>query len=192
MIAKKSHIEGGFTLVEIIVTLLVVSIFLGVIVQTSYVSNIQHQTAISRAAATTIATSNLNKFPDRNTAVLAAGEQSSLPDTYAPFYCKPGTNWGAIAQPVEFSAQPNTNTALDQDAKGITILNNDSSNKEETPDTLVNPEQRVAIYTPNGCKNAVLDDQQSINADTLKIESTVTYGPPNNRRTVRMANYVTP
>ncbi|MGO3702048.1 MAG: type II secretion system protein [Candidatus Saccharimonadales bacterium] len=183
--------EDGFTLVEIIVTLFVVSVFLGIVLQTSYATTGQQQQAVSRAAAMNVAQSNIRKFPTSQAVLDVAKTLALHPEEYAPFYCRPGTAWdGSLTIPDTFASQPDTNTLLFPNAPGITLLDNNSENSEDTPESLVNPEQRVAIYTPNGCLENTILSETSVNASTLKVESTVTYGPPANRDTVRMSRYV--
>ncbi|NLA43145.1 type II secretion system protein [Candidatus Saccharibacteria bacterium] len=187
---KKSQIEGGFTIVEVVVTLFIASTFLAIVLQTSHVSTLQQQTVTSRADATNIAQSNLNKFPDAAAVIGVASMTSGTPSDYSPFVCKPGTNWGTIAPPDNFHSQPDTNTAVNPNAPGFTLLDNNSSNKEYTPESLVEPEQKVIAFTPNGCTNDIIDSKDSMNTSVLKIESSVIYGPPGNRNTVRISNYV--
>lgn len=188
---KQLMSEDGFTLVEIIVTLFVVSVFLGIVLQTSYATTGQQQQAVSRAAAMNVAQSNIRKFPTSQAVLDVAKTLALHPEEYAPFYCRPGTAWDeSLIVPDSFSSQPDTNTLLAPNAPGITLLDNSSDNREETPEALVNPEQRVALYTPNGCAESTIVSETSVNAATLKIESSVTYGPPGHRDTVRMSRYV--
>lgn len=196
---KQATYEDGFTLVEIIVTLFIAVVFLGVILQTVRISNSQHVTATSQMTAANIAQSNLHKFPTHNAAV-QAGEQFAsengitIPSGSAPFFCRPGTvAGGAPAGWTDFyDSTPNTNLASNPDAEGATILNDTSAAREQDEATLaplVNPMQRVAVFAPNGCRDGghTID---SPNADVLKIQSTVEYGPPDNRQTVEFSNYV--
>jgi type II secretory pathway pseudopilin PulG len=54
--------EGGFTIVEMVVTLVVMSLFLTMLFQLYSVSESQRQSLVRRAAAEDLATTNLNKF----------------------------------------------------------------------------------------------------------------------------------
>lgn len=185
--------QNGFTLVEIIVTLFIATLFLLVVLQTTRVSSSQHVTATARMTAANVAQSNLHKFPTYNAAVQAASEHSSAPGSSAPFFCKPGTTISPPSPEWEafYGSQPTTNLAADANAAGVELLNNESTIREQGDilEPLVNPVQRVAVYAPNGCAQGATSVEQP-DIEILKIESTVEYGPPDDRQIIEFSSYV--
>lgn len=182
--------NAGFTVIEVIVTLFVASLFVGVVLQMSATASSQKQHSITRADALNVAESNLNKFPDSAAVLAVAKETSPYDASAAPFYCKPGTSWTATGKPDGFDSQANTNTAADANAPGITLIDNDSSHSELLPTSISSADQRVAITAPQGCASDDAAEPSDSNIAVVKVESTVTYGPPDNRNTVRTARYV--
>jgi len=66
------HEEQGFTVVEMVVTLVVVGVFLGLLFQT-YMAGLAQQSAVTkRAAADDIAETNLRKITSRSSSLLSS------------------------------------------------------------------------------------------------------------------------
>ncbi len=186
----KNVTEDGFTIVEVIVALFIAAIFVSVVIQMTHFSGVQHQATITRTAAMNVANSNINKFPSKEAVLSSTIAKLPTPVTHAPFFCKPGASWGSLDVPDSYTNQPDINLAANANAPGITLIDNSSTNKETAPESLINPIQRVALYAPDGCEAATFTDPLSTNIATIKIESTVEYGPPGNRNTVRISSHV--
>lgn len=123
--------EDGFTVIEVLVTLVLAVLFLVFFVQMFQAISAQQISATRQSKANNIASSNLNKF--------------ARPSDITPSYtCDTSTN-----------VSTNTNNlAINPDASGTVILNNSSANKEPVDTSLGDATQEVRAFSPYGCQGA--------------------------------------
>lgn len=115
----------GFTVVEMLVTVVLAGMFLTFFIQMFRATTSQQASVTRLSTAGDIALSNLNKFPSASA---------------VPGYTCDDTTVGA--------SNPN-NLKLNPSASGVSIL--DDTTKEPDPGTLGTLEQSVRAYSPNGC-----------------------------------------
>lgn len=163
--------EEGFTVVEMIVTLVIVSLFLGVFFQTFFTSQDQQATVSRMAAATNIVQANLNKITEKN----------YIPDTTTECLDTPSspnnplTNASAQGSIIATNATTGQTTPTWADA-GMTSELLDNTNLAN--DTTV---QTLKILYPQGC-----DDHLP-----AQVISIVTYITENgSQETVTHAAYI--
>jgi type II secretory pathway pseudopilin PulG len=116
----------GFTVVEMIVTIVIASLFLTFFIQMFRASSNQQQIVFNQSIVNDIAKSNLDKFPSTS-----------------------GLTYTCDTNP---SVAANTNNlAIRADAPGTTLLQDSSPNKESDPGYLGVLNQTVKAYSPLGC-----------------------------------------
>lgn len=116
----------GFTVVEMIVTIVIASLFLAFFIQMFRASSNQQQIVFNQSVVNDIAKSNLDKFPNSS-----------------------GFTYTCDTNP---STTANTNNlAIRPSAPGTTLLQDSSPNKEPDPGHLGVLSQTVKAYSPLGC-----------------------------------------
>lgn len=145
---RHQETEAGFTVAEMIVTLVVLSLFLGFLFQAYVLSFSQKNTTVQRTVANDIAQSNVRKITKRADIPAAGACDDSL-----------GTG--------------NTNNLQrNQDAPGTVIASGSSWPSPMTPELVTNTglpastTQSLTVIYPQGCNSLM----------PAKIISTVTYG----------------
>ncbi len=118
----------GFTVVEMLVTIVLAGIFLTFFVQMFRVTSGQQASLTRQATANDIAKSNLNKFPNAT-------------DISPSYTCDTSSN----------TSTNTNNLKIRPSAPGTTILSSSSSNKEPDPGNLGTLVQTVKAYSPAGC-----------------------------------------
>lgn len=118
----------GFTVVEMIVTIVIASLFLTFFIQMFRASSNQQQIVFNQSVVNNMAKSNLDKFPN------SAGFST-------PYVCDPSTN----------TSTNTNNQAIRPSAPGTTLLNDSSANKEADPGNVGVLSQSVKAYSPLGC-----------------------------------------
>ncbi len=150
--------SAGFTLVELLVTVVLAGIFLAFFTQMFRASSAQQISTARQSRANNIAFSNLNKFP--------------RPANISPAYvCDPSTT----------VATNTNNLAINPNAAGTVVLNNASSNREPTDESLGSVVQEVRAFSPQGCVAS---------GNLVKLVSKVQYGYVGQRDEVVYATYV--
>jgi len=127
MRGNHKHMEG-FTIVEMLVTLVLAGLFLVFFLQMFRASSAQQMSLVRQAAANDIAKSNLSKFPRTSTITPA-------------YTCDTNTT----------VASNTNNLMINPNAAGTVILNNSSANREPSTDSTPNLVQEVRAYSPMGC-----------------------------------------
>lgn len=154
---------AGFTIVEMLVTVVLAGIFLTFFLQMYRATSAQQASLTRQAAVNDIAKSNLNKYPTSNVF-------DSL------YTCD-----------TDPSATTNTNNlTINKNAAGNIILDSTSvdpniNHGEPDPGNLGTLVQRVKVYWPLGCSGGHVP---------IKIESTVEYGFTGQRDKVVYATYI--
>ena len=155
----------GFTIVEAVVTIAVVSIFLGLLFQTYLAAEAQRLSVAKRAAANDITVSNLNKITSK----------AQLP----------ATGNGACDDTTSGSGNL-TNRVRNADAPGVDLFNSGGGSagfQPENGDTVKilggDAAQKLIVLYPRGCGTA-----------PARIQSTVTYGTNNPKETITHVSYV--
>ena len=160
--AKDDRDDSGFTIVEMIVTLVLASLFVIFLVQFFLAAGGQQISVERQAAANNLARTNLSKFP----------RASSL----TGYTCDPNTT----------PAANTNNLTINPSANGTLILsntvNNGSTTREAAPAILPNVTQEVRAYSPMGCMPS--------GSGIVKIVSRVTYGYIGQTGEVVYATYV--
>lgn len=161
---KGNHNSGahGFTIIEVIITLMVTALFLTLFFQMYLAMESQRVGIARRALASDLAYSNLRKFTTRPTITCDAAKMDL---TAADASTKTGLLLGdetnvATPSAYGFLAEPPAATS----SLGRKV------------------QQTVKAYAPQGCSGTAFTD------NPIKLESTITYGP--NRDIVVHTTYV--
>ncbi|QHN43108.1 prepilin-type N-terminal cleavage/methylation domain-containing protein [Candidatus Mycosynbacter amalyticus] len=125
--------DTGFTLVEMLVTVVLIGIFIAFFVQMFRAGAAQQASIVRQAKANNLAYSNLSKFP----------RASSISPAYV---CDTSTN----------TSTNQNNLTINPNAAGTLILSDASANKEPTDSALPNATQEVRAYSPQGCGSNAL------------------------------------
>lgn len=139
--------ESGFTIVEVIVTLTLATLFLAFFVQMFESIAAQQFSTARQATANDIAFSNLSKFPsvdsvnDTITYNCTAGDQNDLTST--------GTKTGTAIPTADYAE---TNT------RG-----------------LPNPVQEVRVYSPLGCGNSLMKIESKVSYGFTSTQGEAVY-----------------
>lgn len=121
--------ESGFTIIEVLVTLVLAMLFLVFFIQMFQAITAQQLSVARQSAANDVAFSNLSKFPT----------VSSIADVGTAYTCG-STN----------------NLAADPNAAGTVILNDSSSFRETNLQNLPEANQAVRAYSPLGCSSSLV------------------------------------
>lgn len=120
--------QAGASLIEVVVTLMLLSLYAVLILQL-FVANERQRVALEqRNAATMIAYSNLRKITSK----------AQIP-TGAPYDCTLATGAGA------------NNLVARSDAEGVELLGTSLVSPEATPTLLQSAQQRLYLTYPQGC-----------------------------------------
>lgn len=125
--------HAGFTVVEMLVTVVLAGIFIMFFTQMFRAGAAQQASIVRQAKANNIAYSNMSKFP----------RASNISPVYV---CDTSTN----------ASTNQNNLTINPNAAGTLILSNSSSNKEPVDDSLPNTTQEVRAYSPQGCGSNTL------------------------------------
>lgn len=157
------HHSAGFTIVEMIVTVVLAGIFLTFFIQMYRATNAQQLSLIRQSTANDIARSNLAKFPTA----------AALP-TYV---CSTTSS----NNPNNLTINPNApGTSIPLIAPTATPSGPGEVRREDTPDNLGTVTQEIRAFSPQGCGAN----------EPIKILSRVTYGYEGQQNTVEYATYV--
>lgn len=118
----------GFTVVEMIVTVVIASLFLTFFIQMFRTASNQQQIVFNQSVVNAIVKSNLDKFP------ASAGFDT-------PYVCD--TNPSTTANV--------NNLAIRSDAPGTVLLDDSSTNREPDPGNIGELNQSVKAFSPFGC-----------------------------------------
>ena len=119
--------SAGFTLVEMLVTVVLAGVFLAFFIQMFRATSAQQSSLIRQSAANDIAKSNLAKFP-------TAASLTNAPTSYL----------------CDSNATGNTNNlTINPSAAGTSVLA--TSQQEADPGNIGNVVQTVRAYSPRGC-----------------------------------------
>lgn len=153
--------DTGFTIVEILVSMVLAMLFLVFFVRMFQAVAAQQVSVVRQSHANDIAFSNLSKFPT----------SSSIDDIGASYTCDTST-----------SATANTNNlTINPDANGTVILDDSSDYRETDLQQLPNASQEIRAYSPLGCGSG---------GELVKLVSTVTYGFTGQQGKAVYATYV--
>lgn len=151
--------QGGFTMVEITVTVVIAALFIVLLTQMLTSTVAQQQSVERYAKMSNIAQANLDKYQTTDSLVNSAN----------------------VAYPID-----NDNCSLHRTASSAFVLLNDSSpNKEQIPaGNYGTVEQRVVVYSPHytSAAGACINDGHA-----PTVVSTVEYGQPPNRETITLS-----
>ncbi len=152
--------ESGFTIIEVLVTLIVTALFLAIFFQSYLVVESQRLGVARRAKASDMAYTNLRKFSVRPSTLTC---DATMDLTAADAASKPGKLLGDETNSSASTSSPYG--FLAESTEGTISLG-------------ANTQQRVVAFAPNGCSDFA--------NSPVKIVSTVTYGG----ETVVHASYV--
>lgn len=155
--------QGGFTIVEMLVTVVLAGLFVTFFVQMFHAMAAQQLSLVRQASAQDIAKSNLSKFPTSNAIAAVVDPVPACNTTTTP------------------ASSNDNNLTINASAVGTTLLNDSSSYKEADPGTIGELVQRVQAFYPAGCNGTTVP---------IKVESSVEYGFVGQRDKVVYAAYI--
>lgn len=157
---------SGFTVIELVVTLAVMSVFLLLFIQTFVAGETQRGEVAKRSAAADIAAANLNKISSK------AALLDRVPTLFSASKCNSNSNVEANANNVELSSSAGAIIATDRSGVSPTWATAGLTKETTLRGLPATTTQEIRVLFPRGC------DPDS----PVTVVSIVTYGSEEVRR----------